>query len=323
MGIVLASNFDVNTGLPLDSREKVADNTARDAIGSGVRYEGMTVYVVATAKNWQLQGGILNANWVQPSGADATKANLAGGNTFTGTQVFSDAVIRSALGTVVASAGTNQAGATALLKDVNAVSSTSSTTGVRLPAITPGAMIYVHNTGPQPVLIYPATGAKIDALATNAGVLLKADKNYTFVALDSTSWRLFGGASSPLTTKGDLYTYGTDNVALPVGADGQVLTADSTQSTGLKWSAAPATNVIRAGVSTLANAATSVTVTFSSAMPSTSYAINPGFENTTDTDPMTLVGWVSARSTTGFTYTFAAPTDSANYSFNWQVIANA
>lgn len=44
-----------------------------------------------------------------------------------------------------------------------------------------------------------------------------------------------GAGSSPLTTKGDIYTYDTTNNRLPVGTDGQVLSADSSQSTGLKW----------------------------------------------------------------------------------------
>lgn len=44
-------------------------------------------------------------------------------------------------------------------------------------------------------------------------------------------------ASSPLTTKGDLYTYGTDDARLPVGTNGHVLTADSAQTLGVKWAA--------------------------------------------------------------------------------------
>lgn len=46
-----------------------------------------------------------------------------------------------------------------------------------------------------------------------------------------------GGSSfvSPLTTKGDIYTYTTQDARFPVGTNGQVLSSDSTQTTGLKW----------------------------------------------------------------------------------------
>lgn len=43
------------------------------------------------------------------------------------------------------------------------------------------------------------------------------------------------GTSSPLTTKGDLYTYDTGNARLPVGTNGQILSANSAQATGLQW----------------------------------------------------------------------------------------
>lgn len=45
-----------------------------------------------------------------------------------------------------------------------------------------------------------------------------------------------------LTTKGDLYTYSSGNARLGVGTNGQLLSADSTQTTGLKWINAPATS---------------------------------------------------------------------------------
>ena len=53
------------------------------------------------------------------------------------------------------------------------------------------------------------------------------------------------GDTSPLTTKGDLYGFNTDDARIPVGTNGQVLTADSAQALGLKW----ATSV--AGANTL------------------------------------------------------------------------
>lgn len=49
------------------------------------------------------------------------------------------------------------------------------------------------------------------------------------------------GGASPLTTKGDIFAYDTDDARLPVGTDGQFLKADSTQPTGLKWETASGT----------------------------------------------------------------------------------
>ena len=50
------------------------------------------------------------------------------------------------------------------------------------------------------------------------------------------SWiPMTSGSLSPLTTKGDLYTFSTVNTRLPIGTDGQILTANSSVPEGLSW----------------------------------------------------------------------------------------
>lgn len=55
---------------------------------------------------------------------------------------------------------------------------------------------------------------------------------------------------SPLTTKGDIWGYSTVNARIPVGANGTILTADSTQTLGVKWGAAGAGSVTTVSVVT-------------------------------------------------------------------------
>jgi hypothetical protein len=60
--------------------------------------------------------------------------------------------------------------------------------------------------------------------------------------LTAAEYAALGGGGSPLTTKGDLYTFTAVNARLPVGTNGQLLSADSGEATGLKWIAAPASS---------------------------------------------------------------------------------
>lgn len=57
----------------------------------------------------------------------------------------------------------------------------------------------------------------------------------TLTVLTATTVGWAAGGGSPLTTKGDIYTFTTTNARLPVGTNGFVLSADSTQPTGLAW----------------------------------------------------------------------------------------
>lgn len=74
------------------------------------------------------------------------------------------------------------------------------------------------------------------------GAVIVYDGNDISSANTFEDWRLHhsvkGGAAgggSPLTTKGDLYTFDTAGARLAVGTDGQVLYADSAQPTGVRW----------------------------------------------------------------------------------------
>ena len=46
-----------------------------------------------------------------------------------------------------------------------------------------------------------------------------------------------GSSSSPLTTKGDIWGYSTSDGRFPVGTNGHIIVADSTQPFGIKWAA--------------------------------------------------------------------------------------
>ena len=69
-GIPLSSNFNLNAQLPLDERMVAADLTARDAIVTTDRYEGLICYVESEQITYQLRGGLANINWETFGGGD-------------------------------------------------------------------------------------------------------------------------------------------------------------------------------------------------------------------------------------------------------------
>lgn len=106
------------------------------------------------------------------------------------------------------------------------------------------------STGPSSIAFFEDTDNGTNKVTVAAPAALSGDVTFTLPATNgtadyvlktdgsgNTSWtaQTGGGTASPLTTKGDIYCYSTTNDRFPVGVDGQFITADSSQSTGLRW----------------------------------------------------------------------------------------
>jgi hypothetical protein len=119
----------------------------------------------------------------------------------------------------------------------------------------------------QTVMVFADSAARTTALS---GVLSEGMMSYlqdtdSVEVYDGSAWTAIGGGSSPLTTKGDLYTFSTVDARLGVGANGTVLTADSAETTGLKWAAPGGAALTLSQIATGSMSGTSVTISSLSA----------------------------------------------------------
>jgi hypothetical protein len=78
---------------------------------------------------------------------------------------------------------------------------------------------------------------------------------------------------TPLTTKGDLFGFDTADARIPIGTNGHILTADSTQSLGLKWAAPAGAGLTLVKSQVIGSAVSSVTVTAAFSATYDAYAI--------------------------------------------------
>ena len=146
-----------------------------------------------------INGGSANASVNLPAGGSATYRTLDSTNWYGsgGPSAFSGLTVNgytTYYPQVLAAAGATQGAAGAISNSVVIVTVTASTEGVRLPAAATGLEIRVHVPGTVGAKVYPASGAKINALSTNTSLLSAAGKADIFFARDTTRWVTMNGA---------------------------------------------------------------------------------------------------------------------------------
>ena len=154
--------------------------------------------------------------------------------------------------TNVTAAGTTQGTAAALSFQYNTVTGATATTnngsgtGVILPVITTaGQIVFVDNASSNWLLIYPATGAAIDAATTNTAVWLAPRGTWLGVAGTTTLWASFVPSLNTDSTGQVVVTYTNGQTTFGLGTV-------ATSSGGTGTTTSPSIGVFPYGASTTA-----------------------------------------------------------------------
>jgi hypothetical protein len=209
----MSSKLELNNGKYID-----------DQMGNGVPDGGTTGQVLAKASNDDY-----DTEWVTGGGGGsgtvtsiATTAPITGGTITT-------------TGTIGISQATTSTDGYLSSTDWNIFNGKGSgtVTSVATTGLISGGTITSTGT----ITTSMATGKLVGRSSAGTGVM---EEIILGTGLSFSGTTLNVSSVSPLTTKGDLYTFNSTNTRLPVGLDTQMLVADSSTATGLKWTAQPA-----------------------------------------------------------------------------------
>jgi hypothetical protein len=120
--------------------------------------------------------------------------------------------------------------------EMNAAGATTVTVNTGL--FNAGDTLFIQNIGAGACTVTAGTATVNKATAGSLTLAQYQGGTLYFVSDSSAIFFADAGYNPPLTTKGDIFTYSTENTRLPIGTNGFVLQADSTATTGNKWTAA-------------------------------------------------------------------------------------
>jgi hypothetical protein len=173
--------------------------------------------------------GTTNASWVQQYSGSSTRTG-SGSLVHASSPTLASPIITFSTSAAV-TAGTNAQGQGALTSDNNLVTTAANNpSGVTLPTATVGRRIVIVNKGANPLSIYPATGATIDALGANAPISLPVGGWITFNATSTTQW--YSSSNAYIVNSPALLSTGAGGVGYATGAGGAV-TQTTSRTTGV------------------------------------------------------------------------------------------
>ena len=161
--------------------------------------------------------------------------------------------------------------------------------------------VFIQNLGAGACTVTAGT-----ATVATAGSLILPQNDAGILYFTATGASIFYdfiqvGAVSPLTTKGDLYTFSTSDARLAVGAtNGMALTVDSAEATGLKYVGFVGASAYRNASQTISNA-TETALTFNSENYDTDAFHDNSTNNTRMTVPAGKAGKYLINANTTFT----------------------